>query len=117
MSKDTETYVMLRNGESSEYKEEGTNDDDDDDVVSKANVTNHVRENIFCVPIASAISKQKGNRLKIRSRSPSPFTTPNKSASSSEANSSFSTPTNTSTSTTITGLVLKGKVVNYSHIL
>ena len=114
MSKDTETYVMLRNGESSEYKEEGTNDDDDD-AVSKANVTNHVRENIFCVPIASAISKQKGNRLKIRSRSPSPFTTPNKSASSSEANSSFSTPINTSTSA-VTGLVFKRiKIVIYAQ--
>ena len=87
-------------------KEDTANDSDDNNskIADKT-----VTDNIFMSPAPKAISKQKGNRLKIRSRSPSPYTsTPNKSHSqqlhSDHSSSINTTPSSISnTSNSITG--------------
>ena len=68
--------------------------DSDDNPSKQADKT--VTDNIFMSPAPKAISKHKGNRLKIRSRSPSPFTsTPNKSQ---QLHSDYSNSINTTPS-------------------
>merc|ERR1719412_190924 len=56
------------NGQSNKYIDDAANDSDDNSkYTEKANLP----AGLFKSPVASAIPKQKGNRLKIRSRSPS----------------------------------------------
>merc|ERR1719422_521753 len=77
---------------------------DSDDNSTKQTHKN-AENSIFMSPAPKAISKQKGNRLKIRSRSPSPFTsTPSKSKTylQSDHNNSLNTTPSTLNNSTNT---------------
>ena len=77
--------------------------DSDDNNVKRSD--GYIAGSILPSPALSAISKQKGNRLQIRSRSPSPFKTPAKLSQQIQpenSNSLNSTPSiNTSTNSSL----------------
>lgn len=75
---DSTNNLVTFNGQSNQCNDDAANDSDDN---TKYAVNKIAHNNIFISPAPSAIPKQKGNRLKIRSRSPSPYTTPSKSTS------------------------------------
>ena len=75
---DLTNNLVTCNGQSNQCNDDAANDSDDN---TKYTVNKSALNNIFVSPGPSAIPKQKGNRLKIRSRSPSPYTTPSKSTS------------------------------------
>lgn len=85
----------------------GNDSDDNSSKVTEKSTTN----NIFMSPTPTAVSKLKGNRLKIRSRSPSPFTsTPNKSKSHQQQpdhSNSLNTTSSLNNSTTLPGSAIK----------
>ena len=81
----------------------GNDSDDNSSKITEKSIT----DNIFMSPTPTAVSKLKGNRLKIRSRSPSPFTsTPNKSKSHQQQpdhSNSLNTTSTLNNSTTLPG--------------